>query len=290
MKRFITKKRILIALTVMLAAVFLFSGTQLILYLADSKKQKDIYTELAQLVVTTPAPSGTPGQSDTPTEPKTDPVTGEPVAPEVQEDLVVVQLPNGVKTMVLRKYAQVYVLNPDMAGWLQIPGTNINYPVMYTPNDPEYYLKRNFYKEKTAAGCLFMQSTCDPFAPSDNVTIYGHHMKDGSMFADLMRYNREPNFWKTHNIITFDTIYEEHTYEIISVFTTSGTAGKGFAFHTFDFAENQEDFDRFVSKCKALSQINIDATAQYGDKLLCLSTCEYSQTNGRLVVVAKQIS
>ncbi len=282
MKRFITKKRILIALAIIWGIAFVVSGTQLILYLTESKKQKDIYSDLSQLVVTAPSNSAT--------EPKVDPSTGEPVAPELPSDLVEVTLSNGETATVMRKYAQLYQMNPDMVGWLQIPGTNINYPVMYTPSDPEYYLKRNFYKEKSAAGCLFVQYSSDPFTPSDNVVIHGHHMKDGSMFADLMRYNREPNFWKTHNTFTFDTIYEEHTYEIISVFVTSAVVGEGFSYHKFAFAESEEEFNQFVSKCKSMSQIKIDTTAEYGDKLLCLSTCEYSQTNGRLVVVAKQIS
>ena len=108
------------------------------------------------------------------------------------------------------------------------------------------------------------------------------------MFGQLENY-MDKSFFPDHRYIYFDTLTEIHTYEIIAVFKTSGTTGKGFAYHTFVDAENEEDFNEYVSTCKELSLYKIDATAQYGDKLITLSTCEYSQANGRLVIVAKRL-
>ena len=85
-------------------------------------------------------------------------------------------------------YRNLYLENADMVGWIQIEGTSIDYPVMQTPADPNYYLKHDFEKHYTDYGCPFMQADCDALAPSDNLIIYGHNMKDGSLFADLAKY------------------------------------------------------------------------------------------------------
>jgi hypothetical protein len=98
---------------------------------------------------------------------------------------------------------------------------------------------------------------------------------------------KEKKFYEDNKYVQFDTLYERHTYEIIAVFQTSGTYGEGFAYHLFDDAKNQEAFDDFVAECKALSLYDIAATAEYGDKLITLSTCDKTALeNGRLVVVA----
>ena len=127
------------------------------------------------------------------------------------------------------------------------------------------------------------------FTPSDNLTIYGHRMRDRSMFAQLDLY-MDKSFWEENPYIYFDTLKEMHTYKIIAVFTTSGTAGQGFAYHQFVDAKTEEDFDSFVNSVKRLSLYDTGLTAQYGDKLISLSTCEYSINNGRLVVVAKRVA
>ena len=281
MQKLFTKKTVRILLLVLCALVFVASALSIISYYVDSDKSKDLNDDLQNQLVT--APTYTEG---------TDP-NGQPVIPSLppEEDpyeLVEVTLADGSKDRVLRKYSQVYPQNTDMVGWMTIPGTDVNYPVMHTPKDPEYYLHRNFKKEDAKAGTLFIHSTCDVFAPSDNVTIYGHNMKDGSMFRILEQYKKQ-EFWEEHKTITFDTIYEHHTYEILAVFRTTATVGKGFAYHEFDYAENEQDFKNFVQKCHNRELYETGVTAEYGDKLITLSTCEYSQVNGRLVVVAKRV-
>lgn len=179
--------------------------------------------------------------------------------------------------------------NPDMVGWIKIDGTNINYPVMQTPNEPDYYLNRDFYKNHSVYGCPYVQANCDVRTPSDNVIIYAHHMNDGSMFANLELF-RSKDFWKAHKQVSFDTLDRKATYDILAVFAVpvDETDKNSFKYYEFVNSYDPQHFSNFVSKCKELSFYDTGVTAKYGDKLLTLSTCEYTHDNGRLVVVAKR--
>ena len=179
--------------------------------------------------------------------------------------------------------------NPDMVGWIKIDGTNIDYPVMQTKENPDYYLTHDFYKNESVYGCPYVQANCDVNSPSDNVIIYGHHMNDGSMFAGLENF-RSKDFWKTHRKISFNTLDTKVSYEILAVFAISVDESDKDAFKFYEFvnAYDSQHFSDFVGKCKSLSFYDTGVTAKYGDKLLTLSTCEYTHENGRLVVVAKR--
>ena len=179
--------------------------------------------------------------------------------------------------------------NPDMVGWIKIDGTNINYPVMQTPNEPDYYLNRDFYKNQSVYGCPYVQANCDVKTPSDNVIIYAHHMNDGSMFANLELF-RSKDFWKSHKQVSFDTLDRKATYDILAVFAVpvDETDKNSFKYYEFVNAYDPQHFSDFVSRCKELSFYDTGVTAKYGDKLLTLSTCEYTHDNGRLVIVAKR--
>ena len=198
-------------------------------------------------------------------------------------------VPEETGSVILSEYADLYLMNSDIVGWIRIEDTNVNYPVMQTPDEHDFYLKRDFSKERNQNGCIYVREQCDVFAPSDNLTIYGHNMRSGAMFHDLAKF-RSKDFWESHKTFTFDTIIAHHTYEIVAVFTTTASVGKGFAYHHFVNARDEADFDRYVATAKDLALYDTGVTATYGDKLITLSTCEYSQTNGRLVVVAKRIT
>ena len=256
-----------------LVAILLVSGIQVAGYVIDALEQKEAYDELAALVAQSRA------ETIPPTEPIPDSTTAQtvPTAPTVPTE--------PTEPVILQEYAPLYKRNPDIVGWMKIDGTPINYPVMQTPDRVDYYLKRNFDGASSAHGCLYVRETCDVFAPSDNVTIYGHHMKDGSMFAKLDRF-RSQSFWEENRTIQFDTLYEHHTYTIFAVFTTTASLGEGFPYHCFENAEDEADFDEFIATCKELSLYDTGITPVYGDKIICLSTCEYDHVNGRLVVAA----
>lgn len=184
------------------------------------------------------------------------------------------------------KYTELYAQNSDFMGWIRIDGTGIDYPVMQSKDDPDFYLKHNFNKEYSRFGIPYIQENCG--LSSDNIIIYGHNIKSNSMFNELTEY-KDKAFYTTHKYITFDTLNEQRTYEVIAAFKTVAYSDSGFQYYDFVNANTVEEFDDYVAKCKALSFYDTGVTAEYGDKLLTLSTCEYSQKNGRFVIVAKLI-
>lgn len=278
------KKWLYNVLIMVFAGVFLVSGGFLAAYFIDGYNQQNRYGELASLKTEATTPRPLPTQPDA-TQPTAEALP-EPTAPAMVE---VTDPKTGETRLVLPEFAALYELNSDIIGWMKIPGTVVDYPVMHTPEDPEHYLLRNFDGENSKRGCLFIQAECDPFAPSDNITIYGHHMRDGTMFGQLEKF-RKKSFRDEHPYIYFDTLEGLHTYEIMAVFLTTASVGQGFPYHSYVDMEDAAAFDAFVERCQKLSLYKTGVQAQYGDKLICLSTCEYSQDNGRLVVVAKRIA
>lgn len=157
--------------------------------------------------------------------------------------------------------------------------------------NPDFYLNHDFYKNENIYGCPYVQANCNVVAPSDNVIIYGHHMNDGTMFAELEKF-KSKDFWKSHKKISFDTLNKKGTYEIMAVFAVSvdEAIDNSFKFYEFVNSYDPQHFRDFVNKCKSLSFYSTGVNAEYGDKLLTLSTCDYTYNNGRFVVVAKRTS
>ncbi|MBQ5755791.1 MAG: sortase, partial [Erysipelotrichaceae bacterium] len=188
---------------------------------------------------------------------------------------------------ILPQYRDIYELNNDLVGWLHIPGTVIDYPVVRN-DDPEYYLDRDFYGKPNSNGQLILDSSCDVWTPSYNLVISGHNMNSGRMFAQLCNYSSK-EFWSDHKTLTFDTLLREGEYVIIG------------AFFSADYDENEEGF-----RYNADIQYRIDATtwlnqvkdnsiyqtgidAEFGDEFLTLTTCQYHRADGRFVVVARRV-
>lgn len=190
---------------------------------------------------------------------------------------------------ILAQYETLYQANDDLVGWLSIEGMVIDYPVMRSEDD-EFYLHHNFQGEEDKYGCLYVRNRADVDTPGTNFIIYGHNMKDGSMFGDLDLY-RKKSFYQEHEVIRFDTLYEERSYEIVAVFLSQVYAEQDEAFKYYQFyeAETEEEFQYFYENIKELSLYDTGVAAEYGDTFLTLSTCAYHVTDGRLVVVAKRI-
>lgn len=190
----------------------------------------------------------------------------------------------------LAQYDALWQENSDLTGWLAIEGTAVDYPVMYTPEDPEYYLHRGFDREYAASGCLFVGPGSDP--DSNHVIIYGHHMKDGSMFGSLPRY-RDPDYAGEHPVIRFDSLTEERSYEVLGAFYARVYGGEErdvFRYYRYTDLAEEDDFNAYVRQVKAASRCDTGVDAVFGDALLTLSTCSYHTEDGRFVVVAKRIS
>jgi sortase B len=190
---------------------------------------------------------------------------------------------------------KLYEQNNDLVGWLNVIDTGIDYPVMQTPNDPEYYLRLNFNKEYSIAGSLFAAGHSDIAKPSDVIVIYGHHMKNGTMFGPLANYEKK-EYYEAHRKLRFDTLEERREYEITNVFKvtaedySSTDPATGFAYHNYaDFAD-EADFDNFMRNTDERSVYDTGITTEYGDKFILLSTCEYSTENGRLCILAKRVA
>lgn len=264
-----TKKILFIATVALLLVAFGVSAFMVVNYLAEGKQQEDRYGQLAQMV------------SDASTAPRE--TKAEETTPSTTESTVPTEL-----TMI-PGYQEIYDQNSDTVGWIKIEGTKVNYPVMQTPDNPNFYLDHDFDGNSSKRGALYAREECDINRPSDNITIYGHNMADGSMFATLNNYTTK-SYWEKNSLIFFDTLYEYHTYKIFAVFKTSANIGEGFSYHQFEDAENEADFNEFVSTCKKLAFYDTGITPKYGDKLICLSTCEYTLDNGRLVVAAVRIT
>ena len=179
--------------------------------------------------------------------------------------------------------------NPDIAGWLEIEGTSINYPVLQG-NDNEYYMTHNYKKQKSKNGSIFLTKDYDWSIPSSNLLIYGHNLSNGTMFQELLKYEKE-DFYKKHPIIRFTTNNEDAEYEIISAFKSRvyyKSEKNVFRYYYFVNAKTEAEYNEFVQNAKKASLYNIDKTAQYGEQLITLSTCSYHVEDGRFAVVGRK--
>lgn len=254
---------------IILCLIVLVCSWNLFSYFREGRKTQNRYDELANMVEQARPTETTPAATEGGTTPT---ISNIP-------DAIVEEEPG-----VLPEFRELLEYNPDLAGWIRIEDTVINYPVVQSPDRPDYYLHRDFDGEYNDRGCIFADAGCD-IGNSDNVILYGHHMNDGSMFAGLMQYANQ-SYWETHPEIQFDTLTEHRTYEVFAVFRTTASIGQGFPYHQFIDAGTEEEFDQYVANCKALAPYSTGITPEYGDQLLCLSTCEYTRENGRFVVMA----
>lgn len=277
------------ALIVIFMAVFVLSGIYLAGYLLETGSAEQDYDALASIYQegnrgsAPPSSVGNTGGTGT-TQPPT-------ILPELQP---------------------IYEMNNELVGYLSFPydDLRLSYPVMQSPHDSDYYLTYNFYKEESIAGCPYVPVGCDVFEPSDKVIIYGHNLRTGGMFNKLTKY-QDKSFWESHQTFYFDTLYERHTYQVFAVFKTAAKQRAedgevwGYPYHRVSNFASEEDFDKFIADVKGAafkdggyqgqSFYNTDITPEYGDKLLCLSTCEYTMRdpdgtiNGRFVIMAVRV-
>lgn len=191
---------------------------------------------------------------------------------------------------ILPEYETLYNKNKRLIGWIKIDDTVVDYPVMQTV-DNEYYLDHNYDHKKDNNGCIFMDYQCDVINGSDNYILYGHHMKSGKMFGSLNKYSQQ-SYYEAHPKIHFDTIYEKGEYQIMYVFRSRVYSEEdvNFKYYQFINAGSQEEFDSYLNEMAQMSLYDTGVTANYGDQLLTLSTCDYQENDGRFVVVAKRVS
>ena len=188
-------------------------------------------------------------------------------------------------------YATFFEAYPDLVAWLHIPDTTISYPVMWTPGDETYYLYRNYDGTENQNGSLLLDtdSSLDPL--TTNLIIHGHDMKSGAMFGNLTDYAKQ-TYCEQHKEMLLYTADCERKYEVIATFYSQVYRKKDtvFKFYQFFQADTEEEFDYFYSNIKKLALFDTGVTAEFGDRFITLSTCSSHVTNGRFVVVAKEIT
>lgn len=281
------KKLIIICLTVIVVACLTGVGILITTDVIANKKMQetmDSLRESAEAIKN--LQSGTEESSEEQTK---ETVPAEMTSEETTETVEITETePEEVR--VPNPYRDSFLANEDMAGWLQIPGTKIDYPIMWTPRDENYYLYRDFDGSNNKNGCLILDTDSCLNPLSTNLIIHGHNMKSGAMFGNLTDYENE-DFYKEHKQITLYTEECRRNYEVIAVFRSQvyKKSDTVFKFYKFFQADTQEEFDDFYQNIKALSQYDTGVTAQFGDNFITLSTCVYHVEQGRFVVVAKEV-
>ena len=192
-----------------------------------------------------------------------------------------------------RKYAKELLLkeNGDFKGWITIPDTKIDNP-FYQTVDNEFYLTHNQKKQKSAYGALFLdcKNVITETEKDSNLVIYGHHMKNGSMFSGLTKY-KTLNFYKTNPTIEFSTLYSDDTYKIYAAFVLNASKDddNGYFYDIFkkSFLDDS-DFDLWKNEALQRSLINTGVDVRLGDDIITLVTCTYDFDNARFVVMARK--
>ena len=189
----------------------------------------------------------------------------------------------------LPEYRQLNEDYPDFAGWISIYGTDLSLPVMQEQEDSQnYYLDHDYQGSVTDFGCLYI-----PYYgsyDSDNVIVYGHHMRHQQMFGLLENY-QDPSFWEDHRLINYDTPYQHKVYEVFSVMIVSVT-DRHFRFWGFTDFRSPSQAHFYINECVERSLFDTGVVPEDDSKLLTLITCEYTipNGNGRLVVVARDVT
>lgn len=261
-----TRKIIGVIIMLTLLVFGCFAGTMFYRQYADAKNSASTFEDLQEQIKNTDElpSSETEGTS----------VTGESESTSTETE-----------PTVFDKYRPLQEQNGDMVGWIFIEGTEVNYPVMQTPDNPDYYLKHSFDKTWSDYGVPYVDEACT-VGSSNNLVIYGHNMKNGSMFSGLVQY-KSKEFFESQPVICFDTVDEPGQYQVIAAFCYN-TNNETFKYNKHSDMDEVE-FAEYVANCKSRSLYDTGITAEYGDMLITLSTCEYTYTNGRFVVVAKKI-
>lgn len=262
MKNRMNKYRVFLLLSV---AVFVISCGVLAKEWFTRQKEKNTFDELSEMILTE----------------GTEPVSQETDGTKNNEEMEQEETNEEGDTQEVsgRNMGLLYEINKNCVGWLCIPNTTINYPVMHTPDNPQQYLRQDFYGEYSQSGTPFIDGRCS--LDSDNIIIYGHNMKNGTMFSDLKNYvNSE--YGKENQTVEFQTSSVNEMYTVIAVIATTISD----EWYNFISADTEEEFNAYVSKARQLSLYELKMPDKYEKQLITMSTCYGSQKNGRLLVIA----
>lgn len=248
--------RILTILFVLFAALFTISSAMVIKYYLQNGQEEKAFTDLAASVAENSPPYSTPAQQESD-------------IPQYTE------------------YITLYEQNSDFVGWLHIDNTEIDYPVMFTPDEPEYYLRRAFDKSSSQSGTPFVGA--DSTINSDVFIIYGHNMKNDTMFGTLDNYAKK-DFWVENPFISFTTVTEHRNYEVFAAMETRilSQGETGYRYYSQVGNLTEEAFDELIRWFQQNDLYDTDITPEYGEQIVILSTCSYHEENGRFIIGARR--
>ena len=231
---------------------------------------QDVVTLTAEPLAENPEPTPTVAPTPTPTE-----------APTPEPTPILEENP----------YKEYFAANKDMVAWLVVPDTKVDYPLMWTPKDENYYLLRGFDGSSDKNGCLILDTDSSIEPGTTNLIVHGHNMKSGAMFGELTKYE-DANYAAEHSKMYVHTPTTVREYEVIAAFRSQvyKKSDNVFKFYKFFEATSEEEFLDFYNNIKEMSIYDTGVSASYGDRFLTLSTCTYHVENGRFVVVAKEVS
>ena len=259
------KKEILIVLSVVLVVVIVGCGLWLAYYTVDSQHQKLTYETLAEdFLLKEPAPTVTTTEEE---------IVG------LGETLISSDNSASFATTPPRHdLAALQAENPDCVGWLTIPDTTVDYPVVWTPRDPEYYLRRDFYDSYASGGTPFLDGCNKPQAEGQNLIVYGHNMLDGTMFKPMLQY-LTPNFRQTHQDIYLELNGAQYHYQVLAALETN-TRSPVYAYTDLSDIAEMKNFRAMLPEETGLNAI------PQAEGYLTLSTCNDQGGNSRVLVIA----
>ena len=242
-----------------------------------------IHAEATAEVTAQEQPASTPVPVSAPDADMPVPVD-EPI-PTPDSDTLVIALPTAPPIQL--SFSKLLSANPDTVGFLEIEEM-LSLPVVQRPNDNEYYLDHSFEGAKALEGTLFLDGM-NRLAPEDDcLIVYGHNMKNRTMFGRLSAYG-DISHLHQHPVVHFDTIYENRSYVAFAAFSASMVQGDSRYFDVRNFIFDEDGFDKFVLKLQSRSVFKSPVDVRYGDRLLLLVTCDYSNREGRFILALRQL-
>lgn len=260
------KKTVLVLITFALVVAVAGCGFWLVHYFIDSKEQRETYETLAEEFVLE-SPTSVPPESSS-SSPSPDEAGGEPQSSPVAN----------LDAPPRHDLAALAEENPDCVGWLTIPDTGIDYPVMHTPNDPEHYLRRDFYGNNASGGTPFLDGRNAAQVEGQNLILYGHNMMDGSMFKPLINY-LDADFHAAHRDIFLELNGKQYHYEVLAVVETSVDSPL-YRYTELGDPEKESAFRSALFDAADLEVIH------HTDGYLTLSTCNDQGGDSRVLVIA----
>ena len=259
-------KKILPLLTLLFVIVMVVAIIMIVGEVNDRQQEIDDFNELADLITNVTVPD----ESEDVIEPKSSEA-------ESDEETQATE-PQAPAPVFTRNLAPLFEKNSDCIGWVYIEDTAVDYPVMHTPSEPQRYLRLNFDKEYSSAGVPFLKGKC--MMTCDNLVIYGHNMKNGTMFSAVTQY-RNKDYCTEHPVIEFETAEGMKQYTVFAVVYVKNN-DDWYDFHT---AADETEFNAKIEEIKHRALYDTDITPEYGQQLLTLSTCYGATKSDRIIVI-----